>query len=234
MVPTAAAETISGTIPESIPIEASYTFEPPSFDGIGKTYLGREIAEVMGYEGARWLDRPSRAQEERPEALVKAIALPSTATVADIGAGTGYLTFRLAEQLPEGKVYAVDRQPEMLALLQATIDRDQVTNVVPVQGTEVSPELAPDSIDLALMVDVYHELNYPREMLGAIAQALKPNGRLVLAEYKAENPLVMIKPHHKMSRSQVVAELSANGFELKASPRVLPQQHLLIFGKQRG
>lgn len=208
-----------------------YTQQRPSWDGTGKFYMGREIAPVMGYQGAGWLERSSRHREEAPETLVQLLPLSPTDTVADIGAGTGYLSFRIASRLPQGQVLAVDIQPEMVDILQDRVQQSGAPNVRPIQGNERSPQLDPNSTDLALMVDVYHELAYPREMLEAIASALKPNGKLVLAEYKAENPRVMIKPLHKMSQSQVKAEMTAAGFQFQQNLKGLPTQHLMVFEK---
>ncbi|MCM1983550.1 class I SAM-dependent methyltransferase [Lyngbya confervoides] len=205
-----------------------YQQRPASFDGTGKIYMGREIAQVMGYQGADWLNRPSRAAQEHPDQLVRLLKLRPEDTVADIGAGTGYISARLASQVPAGQVLAVDIQPEMLRLLQ-----DQgVNNLIPIQGSEQSPNLPQASVDLALMVDVYHELAFPREMLNALASSLKPGGHLVIAEYKAENPRVLIKPHHKMSQAQIKAELAASGYQWIQTLRGLPQQHLLVFQRQ--
>ncbi|MEM9137748.1 MAG: class I SAM-dependent methyltransferase, partial [Cyanobacteria bacterium P01_F01_bin.42] len=149
----------------------------------------------------------------------------------DIGAGTGYMSLRLADRVPNGTVWAEDVQPEMVEILRDRMSSSGIDNVRPVQGDERSPGLEAQSIDLALMVDVYHELLYPREMLDAVSQALKPGGKIVLAEYKAENPRVMIKPLHKMSQSQVRAELEAAGFQFRRNIKGLPQQHLMLFEK---
>lgn len=211
-------------------LNQTYQEKPPSFDGTGRVYMGREIAQVMGHEGAQWLERPSRLKEEAPDKLVQLLSLSPQDSVADIGAGTGYMSFRLAKQVPRGHVFAVDIQPEMLERLRISARQGDVNHVIPIQGSESAPNLEPNSIDLALMVDVYHELAYPHEMLLAIAKALKPNGHLVLAEYKAENPLVLIKPLHKMSQPQIKAELQAAGF-FWDSTQSLPQQHLMTFHK---
>ena len=208
-----------------------YQWQAASQDGIGKVYLGREIAQVMGHEGAYWLERPSRELQEHPQLMVDLLGLAPTDTVADIGAGTGYLTLRLAAQVPQGEVLAVDVQPEMLALLGARLTEEQVTNVSLVQGNEDDPHLPPESVDLALMVDAYHEFAYPQEMLAQLWTALKPGGRVVLAEYRAENPLVLIKRLHKMSEKQVKRELRAAGLTWLKTDESLPQQHLLFFEK---
>lgn len=208
-----------------------YSYRRPSFDGTGKVYMGREIAQVMGHQGADWLERQERSQEEQPQKMVTALRLKPTDIVADIGAGTGYIDRLIAKQLPQGKVIAVDVQSEMVELLKQQLDRDKITNIQPQLGTETSPNLAPASIDLALMVDAYHEFAYPREMMVEIVTALKPGGCVVLAEYRGEDPLVFIKPHHKTTLSQVQKEMGAVGLKFIKNARVLPQQHLLFFAK---
>lgn len=208
-----------------------YEQRSPSWEGTGKVYLGREIAPVMGYQGASWLERRSRNQEEASERLVQRLPLQATDTVADIGAGTGYMSLRIAQRLTKGQVLAVDLQPEMVEMLTTRLQKNAIENIHPILGGERSPLLDEQSIDLALMVDVYHELAYPKEMLDAIARSLKPHGKLILAEYKAENPKVRIKPLHKMSQSQVKAELQASGFKYINNLGGLPQQHLLAFEK---
>ncbi|MBE9111891.1 methyltransferase domain-containing protein [Nodosilinea sp. LEGE 07298] len=204
----------------------------PSADGIGKVYLGREIAQTMGHQGAGWLDRPSRVLQERPQAAIEALDLTPTDIVADIGAGTGYFARRIAPLVFQGKVLAVDIQPEMLAMLQAELETKGIENVEPVLGQPDDPNLPPNSIDLALMVDAYHEFANPREMMQGVVLALKPGGQVVLAEYKAENPMIMIKRLHKMSVAQVRREMAAVGLEWVKTNDTLPEQHLLFFQKQ--
>lgn len=201
-------------------------------DGIGKFYMGREIAQVMGHLGAGWLERPSREREERPQQLINALALQPTDVVADIGAGTGYFSFRMATLVPKGKVLAVDVQPEMIEILNGLKQEKHIENVEPVLGSITNPNLPPASVDLAIMVDAYHEFDHPREMMTAIAQALKPNGRAVLVEYRGENPLVLIKPLHKMTQRQARKELASVGLTWLETKDLLPQQHVMIFGKQ--
>jgi precorrin-6B methylase 2 len=203
----------------------------PSSDGIGKIYMGREISQVMGHQGAYWLERPSRSAQERPDLAVDMIDLAPDATVADIGAGTGYVSFRLARKVPQGEVLAVDIQPEMIDLLEAEKAERGIENVAPVLGTAQDPHLDPDTVDLALMVDAYHEFEYPREMMQSLVATLKPGGQVVLAEYRAENPLILIKPHHKMSQAQVKREMAAVGLEWLKTDESLPQQHLMFFQK---
>ncbi|PSN17775.1 SAM-dependent methyltransferase [filamentous cyanobacterium CCP5] len=218
----------SSPVLESGPI---YDRVAPSSDGIGKVYMGREISQVMGHQGAYWLERPSRSQQERPDLAIAALDLAPDATVADIGAGTGYMSFRLARSVPEGKVLAVDIQPEMVDFLEAEKAERDLENVRPVLGDAQDPHLDSETIDLALMVDAYHEFAYPREMMQALVAALKPGGQVVLAEYRAENPLILIKPHHKMSQAQVKAEMAAVGLEWLKTDESLPQQHLMFFQK---
>jgi ubiquinone/menaquinone biosynthesis C-methylase UbiE len=206
-----------------------YTYKKPSSDGIGKVYMGREIAEVMGHQGADWLDRRSRDLEEGTQLLVDSLDLKPTDVVADIGAGTGHISFLMAPAIPQGKVLAVDVQPEMIEMLGDRIAQTRQTNIEPIQGTEQDPNLPPNSIDLAILVDAYHEFTYPREMILGIVQSLKPNGRVALVEYRAKDPFVFIKPHHKMTQAQVQKEMANIGLTWQNTNSVLPQQHLMIF-----
>ena len=208
-----------------------YQYRTATRDGIGKMYMGREIAQVMGHLGASWLDRPEREQEERTDLLLKALALKPTDVVADIGAGTGFFTFLMAPQLPKGKVLAVDIQPEMIAYLNEGKAKRKVTNVQPVLGTESDPKLSANSVDLVILIDAYHEFSYPREMMSHIAESLKPDGRVVLVEYRAEDPTVPIKELHKLSVVQATKELKAVGLRLLKTDDRLPQQHILFFGR---
>jgi len=210
---------------------AIYEQQVPSVDGIGKVYLGREIAQVMGYQGAGWLERSSRLREERPDVLIAALDLDKTMTVADIGAGTGYLSFQIAPQVK--RVYAVDVQPEMVEILQLRCQEQEIEVVKPVLGQPDDPQLPPEGVDLALMVDVYHELEFPYEMMRSLRQALKPEGKVVLAEYRGENPFILIKRLHKMSQRQVKREMAAAGFVWLKTDERLPQQHLLFFTPDR-
>lgn len=210
--------------------EAAYGSIQPSRDGTGKTYMGREIAQVMGYPGADWLERGSREREERPELLLAALDLAPGMAVADVGAGTGYYAGRIAARIGEnGRVYAVDVQPQMLALLEDGMRRRGVRNVQPVLGTATDTGLPAGGIDLALMVDVYHELSHPREILESVARALKPGGRLVLVEYRAEDERVPIKPLHKMSEAGIRREVEASGLVWQQTVTALPWQHVVIF-----
>jgi SAM-dependent methyltransferase len=209
---------------------ADYALRSPHHpDGIGKVYMGREIAQVMGHQGAAWLERSRRGLEERPQTAIAMLALQPTDTVADVGAGTGYFTFRMAPQVAQ--VYAVDLQPEMLEIMASIQSENGVENVVRVLGDPQDPHLPADTIDLALMVDAYHEFDYPKEMMQGIVRALRPGGRVALLEYQGENPLIPIKPLHKMTQAQVRRELEAVGLTFVENKRGLPQQHLLIFRK---
>ncbi len=212
----------------------AYQRTAPSADGTGIVYMGRETAGVMGHEGAAWLERDERAVEERPDLLLRALALKQGMTVADIGAGTGYYSWRIAQRiLPSGRVLAVDVQPEMLALLDREMKKRGVSNVSGILGTTIDPRLPAASVDVALLVDVYHEFDRPREMLDAIVRSLKPDGRVVFVEYRAEDPNVPIKPHHKMTEAQVRREATAAGLAWKETVSTLPWQHIIVFVKAR-
>jgi SAM-dependent methyltransferase len=200
-------------------------------DGIGKFYMEREIARVMGHTGAMWLERPSREAEEQPSKIVNALNLKPDSIVADIGAGTGYLSFLIAPTLPQGKVLAVDVQPEMLDIINFFKSEKQISNVEPVLASLNNPNLPENCIDLAVMVDAYHEFEFPQEMMQGIAKALKPGGRVALIEYRKENPFIMIKALHKMTQKQVKKEMQAVGLTWQETNNLLPQQHLMIFEK---
>jgi precorrin-6B methylase 2 len=201
-------------------------------DGSGKFYRGREIALVMGHQGADWLERPEREAEERPDLLLNLLDLKPGEKVADVGAGSGYLSWRLATRVANrGRVYAVDVQAEMLDLLRQKMAERKITNVVPVLGTITNALLPAQSVDLALMVDVYHEFSHPAEMMSSICQALKKGGRVVLVEYRAEDPEVPIKPVHKMSEAQVRREMSGLPIKWVKTIEELPRQHVIFFEK---
>ena len=211
-----------------------YKFSAASRDGIGKFYMGREISQVMGHRGAGWLERPNREGEERTDLLVENLPLEPDSVVADIGAGTGYFSFRIAERIPQGKVFAVDIQQQMLNIIESR-KRDGATgNVETVLGTERDPGLPEAAVDLILLVDAYHEFSYPREMGEAMARALRPGGQLVLIEYRGEDPSVAIKPLHKMTVAQSIAEMRAAGLEWVRTEDFLPQQHFLVFRRPNG
>lgn len=210
-------------------IYQSRTLHSP--DGIGKFYLGREIAKVMGHTEALWLERPSREFEEQPTKLVDALKLKPTDVIADIGAGTGYLSFRIAQKVPLGKVLAIDIQPEMIDIINFLKQENNVTNVEPILGSITTPKLPLNSVDLVLMVDTYHELSHPYEMMQEVVKALKPSGRVALVEYKRENPFIPIKALHKMTQKQVQKEMAAVGLQWRETQSFLPTQHLMIFKK---
>jgi SAM-dependent methyltransferase len=193
---------------------------------------GRRIAPVMGVAGADWLERPERASEENPDLALDALGLRPGMVVADIGAGTGYMSLRLAKRVgPSGKVYANDLQPDMLRLLRENAARAGIANIVTVLGEEADPKLPQGQIDLVLLVDVYHEFSEPQKMLRKIRETLKPDGRLVLLEYRKEDPSIPIRPEHKMSVAEVRTELEAEGFHLGPVIETLPRQHILILTK---
>ncbi len=213
--------------------DSIYTYAAPSSaDGTGKYYKGRDIAQVMGHLGADWLERPGRQEEEGTSLLIKAMNLKENDVVADIGAGTGYFTFRMSTQVPQGKVLAVDIQPEMLSMIQDKMQRENITNIQTIRGTEQNPNLPADSIDWVLLVDAYHEFSYPKEMMTGIVRSLKPDGKVALVEYRAEDPAIPIKPRHKMTEAQAVKEMEAVGLKLVENKSMLPQQHLMVFSKQ--
>ena len=209
-----------------------YTSVPASADGIGKRYMGRDIASVMGWQGAAWLEREEREREERTDLLLAALALKPGMVVADIGAGTGYLSRRMATAVGSGgKVLAVDVQPEMVQMVKQLAQQARLGQIVPVQCSETDVGLQPHSVDLAIMVDVYHELAYPFEVLASIVRALKPEGRVVFVEYRAEDPRVPIKELHKMSQAQVKREAAVHPLVWQRTVDTLPWQHLVVFRK---
>jgi FkbM family methyltransferase len=193
--------------------------------------MGREISQVMGHRGAAWLERPERETVERPDLVVDSMALSPNAAVADIGAGTGYMSFRIASRIRQGRVFAVDIQPEMLSMMRETIEQRGVDNVTPVKGTIRDPNLPTDSIDAALMVDAYHEFSHPREMMLNLRDALVPGGRVYLVEYRKEDPSIPIKRLHKMTEAQAKKEMRGVGLEWVATEEMLPRQHFMIFQK---
>lgn len=209
-----------------------YTYKTPDRDGTGKVYMGREISQVMNFMGMSWLERSTRPQEENTELAIKNLPIDKKSVVADIGAGSGYYTFRIAKKVPEGKVYAVEIQDPAIKYLQDRSKELGIDNVITIKGTEQSPMLPENSIDLAIMVDVYHELLYPQEVMQSIKKSLKPNGKLLLIEYRGEDPEVAIKPLHKMTVDQVTKELSANGFKLVQNGQFMRIQHFLVFEKK--
>lgn len=227
-----ALPTIVLSAPEATPAPSYEYRRLHDPNGIGKFYMGREIAQVMGHEGAYWLDRPEREAEERPELLMRSLKLRPGDVVTDLGAGSGFFTFRLANAVGKsGKVYAVDIQPEMLDIIRTKMRQQGVQNVTPVLGEITDPKLPAESQDLILLVDVYHEFSHPWEMTRSMVRALKPGGRLVLVEYRMEDPRVPIKLVHKMSEAQASLEMNVFGLKLVENLQVLPRQHILVFQK---
>lgn len=229
-----AALLLLGVLQDGVPPPPGYeTRAVHDPNGIGKFYLGREIAHVMGHPAAVWLERPEREREEEPTKLVEALELKPGMVVADVGVGTGYFAFRMAPKLGEaGRVLGVDIQPEMLEKLKAKAAALGVKNVEGVLGEEQDPKLPEGKLDLVLMVDVYHEFSHPYEMMTAIRKALKPGGRVVLVEYRKEDPAVPIKEVHKMTEAQARKEMAAAGLDWVKTVGTLPRQHILIFAKK--
>jgi precorrin-6B methylase 2 len=203
-------------------------------DGIGKFYMGREIARVMGHQGAGWLERPEREREEEPAKLIEALEVKEGMVIADVGAGSGYHTFRLAPLVgPDGKILAVDIQPQMLDLIRKRAAKQQVKNIELIRGTQTDPKLPAGAVDLILMVDVYHEFSHPYEMGEKLVAALKPGGRLVFVEFRLEDPKVPIKLVHKMTERQVIREMEVfPELEHEKTVGTLPWQHIIIFKKK--
>jgi ubiquinone/menaquinone biosynthesis C-methylase UbiE len=200
--------------------------------GIGKFYMGREISGVMGHQAADWLERPQRSHEEMPDEVVARMALAPDHVVADIGAGSGYFAFRLAAQVPRGKVLATDIQPEMLEMIEQRKRAEGIANIETIRGHIDDPMLPADSVDAVLLVDAYHEFSHPYEMLQGIYNALKSGGKLVLVEYRGEDPSVPIRPLHKMTEQQVVREMSVFDLHWEDTLDFLPWQHMFIFTKR--
>ncbi len=209
-----------------------YTYKSGSLDGIAKWYQGREIAHVMGFQGIGWLERPEREKEENTSKLIQNMRIKPSDTIADIGAGSGYHVFKMATLAKQGIVYAVDIQEEMLEVINTQKWETGIENVELIKGTEKSVNLLEDSVDKILMVDVYHEFNYPVEMLASMHRALRKKGSIYLVEYRGENDSIPIKKLHKMTKEQAVKEFEANGFSLKENIRNLPWQHCMVFVKK--
>ena len=212
-------------------IDNKYTFKEGDYNGIGKWYMGREIAYVMGFQGISWLERFEREQEENVSKLIQNMRIKSDDIIADIGAGSGYHAFRIAPLAKNGLVYAVDIQTEMLMTIEKNKEFSKIKNIETILGTEKSVQLPKNSVDKILMVDVYHEFSFPLEMITSIKNALKPNGQLFLIEYRGEDPLVPIKTIHKMTEKQALKEMESAGFKLKENIDNLPWQHCMIFVK---
>ena len=223
----------SAALAQPAAVAERYSLFPASADGIGKRYMGREISAVMGWQGAAWLERAEREREERTDLLLPMLEIKSGMAVADVGAGSGYFARRIAARVgPGGAVYAVDVQPEMVRMLEALARQPGLGQIKPVQGSATAVKLAAASIDLALMVDVYHELEFPYEVLASIVQALKPGGRVVFVEYRAEDASVPIKPLHKMSEAQVKTEAARHPLTWERTLGGLPWQHVVVFRKR--
>ena len=213
--------------------ESRYTRVAAGADGIGKRYMGRDIAAVMGWQGAAWLEREEREREERTDLLLTALQLTPGMVVADIGAGTGYLSRRMAPAvMPDGQVLAVDVQPEMVSLLQAMVRQTGLAQIKPLLGAESDVKLPSASVDLAIMVDVYHELAFPFEVMSSIVRALKPGGQIVFVEYRAEDAKVPIKALHKMSEAQIKREAAVHALVWERTVATLPWQHCVVFKKR--
>ena len=212
--------------------DKKYTFKKGDINGIGKWYMGREIAYVMGYQGISWLERSEREKEENVSDLIQNMKIKSDDFIADIGAGSGYHVFKMAPLAKNGVVYAVDIQIEMLKTINKKKESNKITNVETILGSEKSIHLSKNSLDKILMVDVYHEFNFPIEMIASMKNALKPNGKLFLIEYRGEDSKVPIKKIHKMTEKQAVKEMESAGFKLKENVKNLPWQHCMIFVKK--
>lgn len=199
--------------------------------GTGKFYMGREISGVMGHQAAQWLERPQRTHEEMPDEVVANLNLKADDVVADIGAGSGYFSFRMAAKVPNGKVLAVDIQPEMLAMIEERKAAENVDNIEGILGQIDDTRLPENTVDLILLVDAYHEFSHPYEMLDSMVKSLKPGGRIVLLEYRQEDATVPIRPLHKMSEIQIVREMSVFDLHWDDTLDFLPWQHMMIFSK---
>ena len=231
----------TGAAGSSLPVlaqkeSARYAPTRRSADGIGKSYMGREISGVMGWQGAAWLEREEREREERGDLLLRELGLKPGMAVADVGAGTGYYARRIAPLVGSGNsggvVYAVDVQPEMIQMLGDLAKKANLPNIKPVLCTINNVKLPDASIDLALMVDVYHELEFPYQVMESVVRALRPGGRVVYVEYRAEDPKVPIKPLHKMSEAQVKKEAAAHALVYERTANTLPWQHVVVFKKR--
>jgi protein-L-isoaspartate O-methyltransferase len=206
----------------------------PAHGDSGRTYMGREIADVMSYLGADWLVRAEREEEERPDDMLDSLKIKPGDVVADVGAGVGYTSARISKRVgPKGKVYATDVQPQMIKMLRENMKSAGITNVVPILCTPTDQKLPEDAVDMAILIDVYHECSDPEATLAGLRKALKPGGRLVLVEFRAEDPDVPIKPEHKMTVDQVKKEIEPKGFAFKEVREFLPWQHVIVFESTR-
>ena len=214
-------------------LDLKYTYKRGDFNGIGKWYLGREIAYIMGYQGINWLERSEREKEEDVSRLIKNMGININDFIADVGAGSGYHTFKMAPLAEKGLIYAVDIQPEMLDVIEKKKRSTKILNIETILGSEKSINLPKNSVDKILMIDVYHEFSYPIEMIESIKNALKPEGQLFLIEYRGEDSAVPIKKIHKMTEKQSVLEMEAAGLKLKGNIDNLPWQHCMVFEKNQ-
>jgi ubiquinone/menaquinone biosynthesis C-methylase UbiE len=221
----------NATPPGAAATDGPYRYGAGTPDGIGKYYMGREIAQVMGHLGAGWLERDTRVAEERTDILLDNLPLEPDDVVADMGAGTGYFSLPIAARVPAGKVLAVDIQQEMLDIIDRRVAEAKIANIETLRATERDPRLPAGTVDLALFVDAYHEFAWPLEVMTAVVAGLKPGGRVVLIEYRANDPLVPIKPLHTMTEAQARAEMAAVGLEWVETRAILPIQHFMIFRK---
>jgi SAM-dependent methyltransferase len=214
-------------------LDLKYTYKRGDFNGIGKWYLGREIAYIMGYQGINWLERSEREKEEDVSRLIKNMGININDFIADVGAGSGYHSFKMAPLAEKGLIYAVDIQTEMLDAIEKKKRSTKILNIETILGSEKSINLPKNSVDKILMVDVYHEFSYPIEMIESIKNALKPEGQLFLIEYRGEDSAVPIKKIHKMTEKQSVLEMEAAGLKLKGNIDNLPWQHCMVFEKNQ-
>ena len=225
--------TSNESIAQADSFDTKYTYKRGDFNGIGKWYMGREIAYIMGFQGINWLERSEREKEEDVSTLIKNMKIKTNDTIADIGAGSGYHVFKMAPLAENGLVYAVDIQPEMVETIELKKRSKRMSNIETVLGSEKSINLPKNSLDKILLVDVYHEFSYPIELVKSIKNALKPNGQLFLIEYRGEDLTVPIKKIHKMTEKQSIAEMKAAGLSLKENIDNLPWQHCMIFEKNK-
>jgi SAM-dependent methyltransferase len=223
--------TLSGCHAQEKSSTGNYTYKTGDPNGIGKWYMGREIAHVMGFQGIGWLERPEREEEENTSKLLGNMNIGSNDDIADIGAGSGYHVFKMAPMAGEGLIYAVDIQEEMLAALRKNKEKGKAKNVVPIKGNEISVNLPENSVDKVLLVDVYHEFDHPLEMMRSIKKALRADGKLYLIEFRGEDDAVPIKKIHKMTEKQAVKEMQAAGMKLERNIGNLPWQHCMVFVK---
>ncbi|MGK0248324.1 MAG: ubiquinone/menaquinone biosynthesis C-methylase UbiE [Oleispira sp.] len=220
-----------GSSADSLSDSPYYQQEAAGRDGIGKYYMGREISYVMGHLGSSWLERTTREQEERTDLLLENMKLRPTDIVIDLGAGTGYFSFPIARKVPDGAVIAVDIQPEMLSIIEQRKTRENIANIETLLATVSNPNIPESIADVVLLVDAYHEFSHPREVMEGVVKGLKPNGRVVLVEYRGEDSRVLIKRLHKMTQQQARKEMQAVGLKWLQTDTYLPQQHVMIFIK---